>query len=275
MSKSLERVLEFIWALCCKSDPGAHQTIVHADAFLRKHAHMEPKNDGSTPNPWRRNMDYSGWEQSPYYGSVSDFMKKFPGGIREWLDWRKKGEKDRWLMWSDSVGERKKTAAQEDEPFHDIMEEELEGEEEYEPTPEELAESERELDPESITPEERGKAEDILNRMIERGLVSREEVEKYVVEKSKELQEKHNRPKMAHFVPEGKDDVPSLGENESPLYSDEGLQRFKSVREFLKQYKHKDQSADDAALKAVRDMVDYWKILLKGKKRRQKKGGGK
>lgn len=68
--------------------------------FIKKNAHYEPINDGITPNPWRRNMDYSDWENSPYFGSVSEFMKKFPGGIKDWVEWRRKTQKERNKMWS-------------------------------------------------------------------------------------------------------------------------------------------------------------------------------
>lgn len=62
-------------------------------------AHYVPDNDGKTPNPFRKNLDYGPWENSPYFGSVGDFMKKFPGGIKDWLDWRKKTRKNRYKKW--------------------------------------------------------------------------------------------------------------------------------------------------------------------------------
>ena len=63
-----------------------------------KVAHYEPKND-STPNPWRKNMDYADWENSPYFGSMTEFMKKFPGGIEDWRKWKEKTKKQRFKKW--------------------------------------------------------------------------------------------------------------------------------------------------------------------------------
>ena len=60
-------------------------------------------------------------------------------------------------------------------------------------------------------------------------------------------------------------------EKEQPLYSDRGLEKFKSIQDFLKQYHQEGQSADDAARKAVEDMISYWKLLRKSKKRRKGK----
>lgn len=155
------------------------------NAFAKKHkvAHMTPVNDGTTPNPWKRNMDYSGYESSPYYGSISEFMKKFPGGIRDWIEWRRKTQKERNLMYKPA------------EP----------------------------------------------------------------------------KTKKAHFVPEGPDDTEKFPE-ESHLWSGEGFDNFESVRDFIKaRRKETGQSADDAAYSAVKDFVNYWKLLLKGQKRRGKK----
>jgi hypothetical protein len=73
---------------------------IQFDAYLKKCAHYEPVNDGTTPNPWRHNMDYAGWESSPYYGSMTEFMEKFPGGIPDWIKWRRETQKERNLIWS-------------------------------------------------------------------------------------------------------------------------------------------------------------------------------
>ena len=63
------------------------------DMFLLKNSHFEPKNDGTTPEFWKKNLDYAPYENSPYYGSASEFLKKFPRGISDWLEWRRKGNK--------------------------------------------------------------------------------------------------------------------------------------------------------------------------------------
>jgi len=80
---------------------GLNRLCVYYNSFIIKHSHYVPDNDGKTPNPWRKNMDYAEWENSPYFGSVSEFMKKFPGGIKDWIEWRRKIKKDHNTKWSD------------------------------------------------------------------------------------------------------------------------------------------------------------------------------
>jgi len=76
------------------------------DGMIKKISKYVPENDGSTPNPWKSNMDYGleggakEREQSPYYGNVADFLKKFPGGIKEWREWRDKSKKKRWTEYN-------------------------------------------------------------------------------------------------------------------------------------------------------------------------------
>lgn len=75
-------------------------------------------------------------------------------------------------------------------------------------------------------------------------------------------QERHNMAAIAHFVPEGGDDVAELGDKEPKIWSDEP--KWKSIDEFLKAHRgHFGQDADDAALKAARDFVHYWRQTTK------------
>jgi hypothetical protein len=75
----------------------------------------------------------------------------------------------------------------------------------------------------------------------------------------------------AHFVPEGPDDTEKFPD-ESHLWSGEGLDNFKSIKDFIKaRRKETGQNANDAAYSAVKDFVNYWKLLQKGQKRRGKK----
>ena len=37
------------------------------------------------------NLDYSPEEESPYFGSVGEFLEKYPGGIGDWLVEKRKG----------------------------------------------------------------------------------------------------------------------------------------------------------------------------------------
>lgn len=111
--RRLLRFLKLAEQLNENNDSYGLQTLcTQFDAFVKKHhkkAHYMPHNDGKTPNPWRRNMDYAGWENSPYFGSVSEFMEKFPGGIRDWVEWRRKTQEERNKKWSEFVWEKKAT----------------------------------------------------------------------------------------------------------------------------------------------------------------------
>jgi hypothetical protein len=74
---------------------------VQFNAYIKRHAHFKPDNNGKTPNPWKKNMDYGAeYENSPYFGNINEFLKRFPGGIKEWLEWRNKTEKDRFKMYN-------------------------------------------------------------------------------------------------------------------------------------------------------------------------------
>lgn len=75
------------------------RSLLKIDLLIKKISHYEPKNDGTTPTVWRKNFDYSSFDKSPYFGSVKDFLKKFPGGIKEYLEHRKKTKKERFKKW--------------------------------------------------------------------------------------------------------------------------------------------------------------------------------
>jgi hypothetical protein len=63
-------------------------------------------------------------------------------------------------------------------------------------------------------------------------------------------------------VPEGGDDVDKLGDEEPKIWSDDP--EWESVDEFLKAHRdHYGQDANDAALKAARDFVRYWRLTAK------------
>ncbi len=66
---------------------------------LERQAHMVPSKETNTPPMWRTNMDYAPEEESPYFGNVSEFLKKFPKGIAEWRKWREKSRKQRERRW--------------------------------------------------------------------------------------------------------------------------------------------------------------------------------
>jgi len=108
------------------------------NSFIKKHA-----------GPWKANLDYT--EDSPYFGSMSEFMEKFPNGVSDWLKWRR---------------EQKKA--------------------EYIPTPDEL-----EYANEPVTDEERDNAKELFEKALELGIFTKEEMElivKEMVEKMKNEQ---------------------------------------------------------------------------------------
>ena len=113
---------------------------------------------------------------------MSEFMKRFPGGIPEWIEWRRKGQKDRNLMWSDKK---------------------------------------------------------VVN---------------------------------SHFIPVGPDNTEDF-EDEPPLWSGDGFENFESIKDYLKSQDANDH--ESAALKAIKDFINYWKLLQKSKKRRKGKYGKK
>lgn len=105
MSDSLKRLMKF--AELIKDESFDNQL----NLFMKKHGHMEAINDGTTPNPWRTNTDYDSWENSPYYGSIKNFMEKFPGGIPEWRKYREETEKERFMLWSNPINKIKERKA--------------------------------------------------------------------------------------------------------------------------------------------------------------------
>jgi hypothetical protein len=200
----------------------------YADKFIQKLAKFVPDNDGKTPNPWKRNMDYDVGENSPYFGNVREFQEKFPS-IKDWVKWRQKTQKERNLKYASDIRE-------------------------------ELADLEHKQWMEwakSIM-----KSEDISKERAERW---KKECFKPYSKLSEEMKDmdrewadkvlKIVNKKEAHYVPEGGDDVAKF-EKEQPIYSDRGLEKYKSIEEFL-------QRADDPSVKAVEDIINYWKLLRK------------
>lgn len=215
---SLIRLLKIAETLSNSGEIEAFNSFyVQFDAFVKKdiikNAHYEAKNDGTTPNPLRRNLDYDAWENSPYYGNVAEFLKKFPGGIKDWLNWRNKTEKERFQMWdSKKIKERKARL--------------------------ELIMKEAEIE----------------NKMLSR----KEKIEML-------MKEAEEQEKFAHFEPVGPDNTKDFPK-EPHLYSGD-MDEFESVKEYIeKRRKSTGQAADDAALSAAKDFVNYYKLLLKGKK---------
>jgi hypothetical protein len=87
MSNILNRILKL--AEISEND----EVINLIDNFFAKYGHFIPNNNNNIPEFWKRNLDYDPREESPYYGNVNDFLKKFPGGIKQWLKCRKRKNK--------------------------------------------------------------------------------------------------------------------------------------------------------------------------------------
>lgn len=87
MSNSFKRILK-IAEIILKSDDikELNKFLVYLNAYIKRHAHESNSDDDDF---WKKNMDYD-VKNSPYFGSINEFMKKFPGGIKEWLKWRNK-----------------------------------------------------------------------------------------------------------------------------------------------------------------------------------------
>lgn len=100
---SLGRILK---AACVLDDAGdeaglarlAKQLDLYLSRAIERTAHYEPSKGDETPAFWRRNMDYAPYEGSPWRGSLSEFKKRFPGGLKDFLEWRRKTKKQRWRM---------------------------------------------------------------------------------------------------------------------------------------------------------------------------------
>lgn len=276
MSNALNRLLKIAAAIQDAGDAEALESFcIKCDAFLKKYAHMAPHNDGTTPNPWRRNMDYSEFDSSPYYGNVAEFMKKFPGGIRDWVEWRKKTQKDRFQRWDAKKASLKKEAYSE-RVVRDLYLNKIVPRVEaigYDNLSEEQTRLYDEL--ETLMPEINSKIEEAYD--IEQHLL--EDLETNVPLKLEKTEASKRMARVTqltgivkntHYEPVGGDDVAKF-EKEPHLYSDEGLENFKSVKEYIEQRrKALGQAADDAALSAVKDFIAYWKLLLKGKEKRDK-----
>lgn len=195
----LERLLKLAEIMAADGDVEGLKSLDRRLAgYIKREAHFTPNNDGKTPNPWRRNMDYAPWENSPYYGSVSEFMKKFPGGIKDWVAWRKENREERHKKWD--INKRKAyvlSVMKKGELDYD----DLSGE--YEPTKEEREHAEM-----PASNEEREKAFDLLLKNIEMikemADLSDEEIKAW-------LENKYGQTGMA-AEDEGEDTRPTLDE---------------------------------------------------------------
>jgi hypothetical protein len=58
-------------------------------SHIRKLSHFIPDKNTKGPEFWKKNLDYDAEEDSPYFGSVQEFLEKYPGGIGDWLVSRK------------------------------------------------------------------------------------------------------------------------------------------------------------------------------------------
>lgn len=74
------------------AENSGEEVVKYLDNYLK--AHFVPNENSNTPDFFKKNLDYHEYEDSPYFGSASEFLQKYPGGIRDWLkERREKNEK--------------------------------------------------------------------------------------------------------------------------------------------------------------------------------------
>lgn len=99
-SASLNRILRLAIVLDDAGDAeGVEALSKQLDLYAErsmKRAHMAPSKETRTPAFWKPNMDYAGYEGSPWRGSMSEFKKRFKS-LGDFLKWRRKmrNERDR------------------------------------------------------------------------------------------------------------------------------------------------------------------------------------
>ena len=179
----LERFLKLALLFHKNNDQSSLNILnVQFNSFIKKHGHFEPHNDPNLPNPWKRNMDYAEYENSPYYGSISEFMKKFPGGIKDWIEWRKKTKDDRNSIYDINPKKVKKAEMK------------IKFEKEYEPTEEDIEEASRKPTEKELILSNK-MVEKMLNELLRDGVISKEDIEEWKrsqplkIEQKKEKQE--------------------------------------------------------------------------------------
>lgn len=64
------------------------------------------RKEAKVPDFFKKNMDYDSKEDSPYFGSVSEFLKKYPGGIMEWLEKKNQKKIKTAFIRTDKSGEK-------------------------------------------------------------------------------------------------------------------------------------------------------------------------
>jgi len=99
VASSFHRILRASCALHDAEDSdGVDRLSRQLNLYIERRAHFVPSEKTKTPPMWRSNMDYAGFENSPWRGSMSEFKKKFPGGLKDFLKWRRKSQKERYRM---------------------------------------------------------------------------------------------------------------------------------------------------------------------------------
>jgi hypothetical protein len=116
---------------------------------------------------------------------------------------------------------------------------------------------------EETTDEEHEKAFDLIAKHIEMYKemfgITDEEIKAWI-------ESKYGKISIAHFLDVKKDKTKDFPK-EPHLWSGDGPGMFKSIVQFLKKYRSQNAvDSDAAAEKAVKDFINYWKLLKsKGK----------
>lgn len=95
---SLNRILRLAIALDDAGDAEGVEVLskqldLYAERSMKR-AHMTPSKETKTPPFWKPNMDYAGYEGSPWRGSMSEFKKRFKS-LGDFLKWRRKTRENR------------------------------------------------------------------------------------------------------------------------------------------------------------------------------------
>lgn len=230
---SLKRILKFAEIISNDHDL-FNKLSIYINSYIKKLSYYEPRNNENVPNVWRKNMDYSIEESSPYYGNVPEFLKKFPGGIKDWIKWRKKNKKNRYKKYD--IKKRKAC-------LEFIMKKAEENK-----LKEDLANLEHEqwmkwakniLKSEDISEDRAKRWKEECFKPYSKLTEEMKDFDREWADKVLKILNKHNSiKKKSHFIPVGPDNTKNLSKSTS-MYSN--MNDYDSVDDFLEKSRHYDE----------------------------------